>query len=57
MRTAKYHDYTVLRIVLFIILVILGLFIYNQFIKAPLEHTAPDNAWITLTPPPVLRMA
>lgn len=50
MRTAKYHDYTVLRIVLFIILVILGLFIYNQFIKAPLEHTAPDNAWITLTP-------
>lgn len=50
MRTAKYHDYTVLRIVLFIILVILGLFIYNQFIKAPLEHTAPDNAWVTKTP-------
>ncbi len=51
MRTAKYHDYTVLRIVLFIVLVILGLFIYLNFIKAPLEHTAPDNAWVVITEP------
>lgn len=48
MRTAKYHDYTVLRIVLFIVLVILGLFIYLNFIKGP-EHTAPDNSWVVIT--------
>lgn len=50
MRTAKYHDYTVLRIVLFIVLVILGLFIYLNFIKAPLEHTAGDS-WLVVTEP------
>lgn len=48
MRTAKYHDYTLLRIVLFIILVILGLFIYNKFVKAPCEHTAASDAWVTV---------
>lgn len=48
MRTAKYHDYTVLRIVLLIIFIILGLFIYNQFFKAPPEHVAPDNAWLVI---------
>ena len=48
MRTAKYHDYTLLRIVLFIILIVLGIFIYMNFIKAPLEHVAADDAWVTV---------
>lgn len=51
MRTAKYHDYTVLRIVLFIVLVILGLFVYLNFVGLPHEHTAPDNAWTVVTEP------
>lgn len=45
MRSSKYHDYRVFRIALFIILVVLGLFIYIKCIRAPLEHTAPANAW------------
>ena len=49
MRSSKYHDYRVLKIALFIILVVLGLFIYIKCIRAPLEHTAPDNAWKVLT--------
>lgn len=48
MRTAKYHDYTLLRILLFIILVILGVFAYKHFVKAPCEHTAPGKAWTTV---------
>lgn len=47
MRTAKYHDYGVLKIaLLFIVLVILGLFIYNQFIKQPDPHVADEDAWV-----------
>lgn len=45
MRTPKYHDYRVVKIALFIILVILGLFIYIKCIRTPLEHTAGENAW------------
>ena len=48
MRSSKYHDYRVLKIALFIILVILGLFIYIKCIRAPLEHTAGENAWTVL---------
>ena len=47
MRTAKYHDFGALKVLfLFIILVILGLFVYNQFIKPAFFHTAPDDAWV-----------
>ena len=49
MRSSKYHDYRVFKIALFIILVVLGLFIYIKCIRTPLEHTAPDNAWKVLT--------
>ena len=49
MRTAKYHDYTLLRILLFIILVVLGLFAYKHFVKAPCEHTS-SNGWVTVEP-------
>lgn len=38
MRSSKYHDYRVLKVILFIVLVVLGLFIYVKCIKAPLEH-------------------
>ena len=51
MRTAKYHDFGVLRVAfLFIILVILGLFVYNQFIEPTFihQHDAPENAWVTV---------
>lgn len=51
MRTAKYHDYGVLKIaLLFIVLVILGLFIYNQFIKQPDPHVADEDAWVIEKP-------
>lgn len=48
MRTAKYHDYTILRVLLFIILVILGIFAFKQFVKTPCEHKAASNSWITV---------
>lgn len=48
MRSSKYHDYRALKIALFIILVILGLFIYIKCIRAPLEHTAGEDAWTVL---------
>lgn len=48
MRSPKYHDYRVAKIALFIILVILGLFIYIKCIRAPLEHTAGENAWTVI---------
>lgn len=51
MRSSKYHDYSVLKVALFIILVILGLFIYMNLIKPSLEHTAGDDAW-TVTKEP-----
>ena len=43
MRSSKYHDYRVLKIALFI-LVVLALFIYLKFIEAPHEHT-PAGSW------------
>ena len=46
MRSPKYHDYRVLKIALFIILVVLGLFIYIKCVKEPLEHTAGANSWV-----------
>ena len=48
MRSSKYHDYRVLKIALFIILVILGLFIYIKCTRALHEHTAPANQWTVL---------
>lgn len=45
MRSSKYHDYRVFRIALFIILVVVGLFIYMKCIRTSHEHTAPANAW------------
>ena len=46
MRSSKYHDYSVLKIALFIILVILGLFIYVKCVRPSLEHTAGEDAWV-----------
>jgi len=48
MRSSKYHDYSVLKVALFIILVILGLFIYMNFILPSLEHTAGEDAWVVI---------
>ncbi len=48
MRTAKYHDYTILRVVLFIIVIILGIFAYLKFVKPLFEHVAEDDAWVTV---------
>lgn len=51
MRTAKYHDFTGIKVaLLFIVLVILGLFIYKQFIEQPPEHT-PIEGWLVVTQP------
>ena len=38
MRTAKYHDYILWRVLLFVILVILAVFAYFKFVKVPCEH-------------------
>ena len=46
MRSSKYHDYRILKIALFIILVILGLFIYIKCTRALHEHTA--DQWTTI---------
>lgn len=46
MRTAKYHDYTLFRVLLFIILIILGIFAYKHFVKAPCEHNI--GSWVTV---------
>ena len=53
MRTAKYYDYVVLKIVVsFIVLVILGLSVYFIFVKPNQvqDHVAGDNAWVTVEP-------
>ena len=50
MRTAKYYDYTVLRIILFIILVIVGLFLYFKFVKSPCDHVPTSDGWIVSDP-------
>ena len=47
MRSTKYHDYRAIKIALFIILVILGLFIYIKCTRALHEHTATQ--WTTIT--------
>ena len=46
MRTAKYNDYTLLRILLFIVLIVLGIFAFRHFVKPPCEHTA--SSWVTV---------
>lgn len=48
MRSSKYHDYRVLKVILFIILVVLGLFIYAKCTNLH-EHTIGDK-WIVDTP-------
>lgn len=50
MRTAKYHDYAVLKIFAFILLVILGLSIYFIFVKPSMDHKAGADAWVTVDP-------
>lgn len=45
MRTAKYHDHIVLKVALFAIVIVLGLFVYLKFVKASSEHVAAENAW------------
>ena len=46
MRTAKYHDYTLFRVLLFIILIVLGIFAYKHFVKAPCDHNI--GSWVTV---------
>ncbi len=43
MRTARYHDYTVLRVLLFIALVALAFLAFKNFVKLPCKHEAIDN--------------
>lgn len=51
MRTAKYHDFGALKaIVLLVALVILGLFVYNQYLKPAFFHTADEDAWVVEEP-------
>ncbi len=48
MRSFKYHDYSGVRIVLFLILaIVLLLLVYKQFIEAPLDHSEHDFTWVT----------
>lgn len=48
MRTARYNNYTILKIFLLVVVIVLGLFVYLKFVKAPLEHVAADDAWVTV---------
>ena len=48
MRTAKYNNYAILRILLFIILIVLAVFAYKYFVKAPCEHNI--GSWVTVNP-------
>ena len=50
MRSSKYHDYSVLKVALFIILVILGLIIYCQYIVPSLEHKPGEIKEEIITP-------
>ena len=50
MRTAKYHDYALVKVFAFILLVVLGVSIYFIFVKPSQEHRADDNAWVTVEP-------
>ncbi|MBO7197015.1 MAG: hypothetical protein J6V80_06840 [Clostridia bacterium] len=47
MRTAKYHDYAILKVVIFFLIIVIGLFAYKTFVKTPCVHTAEGNSWIT----------
>ena len=49
MRTARYHDYVLLKVIMLIALVGLGLFIYLNFVK-PVEHVTADNSWVVVKP-------
>ena len=49
MRGSKYHDYRVIKAVFaVVVLVVLGLFIYINFLKAPLEHVPLNDIWLTV---------
>lgn len=48
MRTAKYHDYTILRVILFLVVIALGIFAYLKFVKPLFIHVAEDDAWVTV---------
>lgn len=50
MRSSKYHDYSVLKAALFIILVILGLIIYCQYVVPSLEHKPGEIKEEIITP-------
>ncbi len=50
MRTAKYHDYALVKIFAFVLLVILGVSIYLIFVKPSQEHRADADAWVTVEP-------
>ncbi len=47
MRTARYHDYVILKVIMFIALVGLGLFLVFTLVK-PADHVAADDAWVTV---------
>ena len=47
MRTAKYHDYAILKVVILFLIIVIGLFAYKTFVKPPCVHTAEGNAWVT----------
>ncbi len=49
MRTAKYHDYIILKVILFIALVCLGLFLYMTLVDASHEHVSEE--WIVSKTP------
>ena len=49
MRTARYHDYVLLKVIMFIALVGLGIFIYLNFVK-PVEHVSADDVWVVEKP-------
>lgn len=49
MRTARYHDYVLLKVIMFIALVILGLFLYKTLVEH-VDHVADDAAWEFVKP-------
>ena len=49
MRTARYHDYVLLKVIMFIALVVLGLFLYKTFVEHA-DHVADDAAWEFVKP-------
>ena len=50
MRTAKYNDFAILRILLFIILIVLAVFACKHFVKTPCEHVSNTNGLTVVEP-------